>query len=626
MHVRIAYSPPPPGPDARPDASSSSSSFSPPAPPTSFGTVLYRGPVRPTKGEWLGVEWDDPGRGKHSGVHEPTGVRYFTTRVEGAGSFLRPKAPGLVLEGSSFKQAFEAKYLGEVDSSATSRDATIDDRTTMATTLDPTATTSEFFKTSSNFEIEVVSSDKVAERFRHLGRLREAGLDGEPLSYACRTGDDRSQVELTEFGNRLSRLEVLDLSCCLLPRVDEAERIAAVLPKLSTLVLNSNRFERIPEPILLPGFNRLAVLRLNNTLVTWAEVVRIAPSLINLVELQLGFNRIDLLDAGSRGEDPSNDSALLPALKVLNLESNELSDWPGTVQAMSRLPSLEHLVLASNRFSHLVLAPSVESSVALRNLRHLSLSENILSSWSDSIDALADSSASNRFPSLVSLRLSDNPLSTTASRGTVDDRSAVHARLLAIARMPFLTSLEGTPITAGEREDAERIWIKTVDEDPDSFDMLGDGSRRRLEDLRAKYYPTTVAEDGAGDARKAASSSKDTVKSRLIRLAVLASSAGSDAPVEFDPHSELSILPNARTLLVRSQLSKLLNKPLPKSKYRLVGWTRTRTSGTTSEAVEKVGGGEEERWIRVEIPVKEEGKEVAWWGLEDGDGVSVEPV
>lgn len=39
-------------------------------------TVRYIGEVEGTKGDWLGVEWDDPTRGKHSGEHK--GVKYFT--------------------------------------------------------------------------------------------------------------------------------------------------------------------------------------------------------------------------------------------------------------------------------------------------------------------------------------------------------------------------------------------------------------------------------------------------------------------------------------------------------------------------------------------------------------------
>lgn len=38
-------------------------------------TVRYVGKIQGMKGEWLGVEWDDPERGKHDGKHN--GVRYF---------------------------------------------------------------------------------------------------------------------------------------------------------------------------------------------------------------------------------------------------------------------------------------------------------------------------------------------------------------------------------------------------------------------------------------------------------------------------------------------------------------------------------------------------------------------
>ena len=38
-------------------------------------TVRYVGEVEGTNGVWLGVEWDEATRGKHSGEHN--GVRYF---------------------------------------------------------------------------------------------------------------------------------------------------------------------------------------------------------------------------------------------------------------------------------------------------------------------------------------------------------------------------------------------------------------------------------------------------------------------------------------------------------------------------------------------------------------------
>lgn len=42
-------------------------------------TVRYVGPVGDKPGKWLGVEWDDPKRGKHNGTHEQ--LNYFTCKA-----------------------------------------------------------------------------------------------------------------------------------------------------------------------------------------------------------------------------------------------------------------------------------------------------------------------------------------------------------------------------------------------------------------------------------------------------------------------------------------------------------------------------------------------------------------
>lgn len=45
-----------------------------------LGAVRYVGGVEGTKGTWLGVEWDDPKRGKHSGNKD--GIQYFLCKYE----------------------------------------------------------------------------------------------------------------------------------------------------------------------------------------------------------------------------------------------------------------------------------------------------------------------------------------------------------------------------------------------------------------------------------------------------------------------------------------------------------------------------------------------------------------
>ncbi|GAA5904368.1 Pac2p [Sporobolomyces salmoneus] len=613
MPRRVQYEPPP-------THKSTSSIPNSPPPLPQLGTILYRGLVPPTKGEWLGIEWDDLSRGKHSGTHEKSGVRYFETRVEGAGSFLRPNAPGLTLEGKSFKQAFESKYLQ--GQSTTSENGNINGGE---------ETTSEFYKTSSNFEVEVVLSEKVAARFRQLGRLREAGLEWEGLGRAYDSDRDGTERELDELGSRLSGLEVLNLSCTMLGSIEEAERIAQVLPKLSTLSLNSNRFDPVDSPTPLPGFERLSTLKLNNTLLSWPELIRISPSLPNLVELEFGFNRLTTLSSANASETP----LLLPELETLNLESNFLSDWEETIKALSSLPSLTKLVLASNRFADLSLPPPSPASPILRKLRHLSLSSNLLSSWSNSIDALGESQPTT-FPALTSLNLAENPLaSSPSSNGSQQpstaesdssgsssrEREQLHRRLNVIARLGFLDTLEGTAISKAEREDAERFWITNHDS-LGSDEALSDGASRtwasrRLDELRKKYGQSpingTIGREKSQSESKTASAS--TMKSRLIRLRVVDSTTA-ESPSFCDPPLELSVLSTLRTLLLRAQLSRLIGKPLPKTKYRLIVWLKSKDKVKADEG----------KWIKIEVPTNEEGREVSWWGVEEGDAVGYEAI
>uniref|UniRef100_A0AAZ3QLB5 Tubulin-specific chaperone E n=1 Tax=Oncorhynchus tshawytscha TaxID=74940 RepID=A0AAZ3QLB5_ONCTS len=73
------------------------------------GTVRFVGTVPPTAGLWLGVEWDNPDRGKHDGSHE--GVHYFTCRHPKGGSFVRPKKASF---GVDYLTAIRRRYEMEV--------------------------------------------------------------------------------------------------------------------------------------------------------------------------------------------------------------------------------------------------------------------------------------------------------------------------------------------------------------------------------------------------------------------------------------------------------------------------------------------------------------------------------
>ncbi|GAA6051813.1 hypothetical protein JCM3770_004986 [Rhodotorula araucariae] len=627
MHTRCCYAPP---------RAPSSACTAPSSP--QLGTILYSGPVPPTKGLWYGVEWDDPVRGRHSGVYEKTGERFFETRVEGAGTFLRPDVSGLEVTGQTFLEALRSKYLEDTDDLAPGSDSPAPTGPAEA------SSNTRRISTNGNFYVEVVLTSKVRERFHQLGRLREVGLEWQGVSCATREAvdaQDRAQAEsaLMELGGRLDKLETLNLSFSLLPSLQEAEQIANVLHKLQNLLLNSNRFRRIVTPTALPGFEQLRRLELNNTLMSWDEIRLTSPSLPNLEELQFGYNRLRSLRATSSAAATAKDRwTILPRLTRLNLEANQLDDWPALVEELSCLPTLAELVLTNNRISSLELAASSPAAAtdpsptphSLPHLRHLSLTDNCLSAWSTSVDALA-SSAPSALPSLAGLRLSGNPLLASILSATpaldaipapVDlncpssflptdtlNRATPYSRLLLIARLPFVTELEGTPVSSSERIDAERFWLEQLAKEDGAEAGLSESARARVRVLREKHGNADAEQRGAPGGTPQTPGGKPqtrTLNDRLIHLHIRPPAC---LPPPWAAPLTLTVLPTLRTLLFRTQLARLLGTPLPKPRFRLV-------------AVLQPAEGEKGE-VRVEIPQAQEGKEISCWGLGDGDTVEV---
>lgn len=78
------------------------------APENDVATVRYVGAVAGTEGDWVGVEFDAAGRGKHDGMHQ--GVRYFACSAAAgaqAASFVRPHK---LRRGATLLQALVTKY------------------------------------------------------------------------------------------------------------------------------------------------------------------------------------------------------------------------------------------------------------------------------------------------------------------------------------------------------------------------------------------------------------------------------------------------------------------------------------------------------------------------------------
>lgn len=255
-------------------------------------TVRYVGSIPPWSVTAYGVEWDDPERGKHSGMLN--GVRYFDCLVQGAGSFV--KATRLADPARSFEEAVQEKYLIETDAAA------------------------PVIRVSASKVIETYGADKIKVRQARLDRLETAFLIKMRVGEKLTTDLDLQSLKHLNLGYNLFRSAAAVVAIC------------SRLPVLEILVLNGNRFSDINCDSAL---SQVKELSLSNTLTDplhlkqWARIVPTCEALTlaynnfsgsvdlsaftNLVSLDLSYNFLTCV--------PN-----LPSIKTLILSHNEISE------------------------------------------------------------------------------------------------------------------------------------------------------------------------------------------------------------------------------------------------------------------------------------------------------------
>uniref|UniRef100_A0A669CHS7 Tubulin-specific chaperone E n=1 Tax=Oreochromis niloticus TaxID=8128 RepID=A0A669CHS7_ORENI len=198
-------------------------------------TVRYFGPVPPTAGLWLGVEWDSPDRGKHDGSHE--GVQYFTCRHPTGGSFVRPA-----------KVSFGVDYLTAV-------------------------------RQAYKIDSEEVLSEEISISRKKLN-LPSVLLSRSDVSGSGADG----QIRTTTPSILLQTW--LDLSGTLLSCWEDVATISQQLDRLEGLQLSYNRLRLPPDPSALRhAFSALRVLVLNGCQLTWPQILECAPMWPQLEDL-----------------------------------------------------------------------------------------------------------------------------------------------------------------------------------------------------------------------------------------------------------------------------------------------------------------------------------------------------
>ncbi|QNP95263.1 hypothetical protein B0I72DRAFT_139285 [Yarrowia lipolytica] len=279
-------------------------------------TVRYVGtdvPVWPDE-EAIGVEWDDPARGKNNGSVK--GTQLFECTQPGAGSFLKSAslAKKQVRYGTLFVEAVVERYASE------SRVDEIKIGTKMS---------------------QVLGFDN-----KGLENLTSINLANKGVSEAHETDS-----------LPLARVVHLDLSFNLFTSFETVLQCLQTTPHVEWMSLNGNRFRVDAEGTPNSLFPSLTSLSLTNTLLSEKEVLLIIKHFPNLTHLVLAHNKtiksIDLRDTRLQFLDLSYNNLhdlshfhFPPSLTSLNLSQNRLENV--TAETLPRSDSLTELDVSYN--------------------------------------------------------------------------------------------------------------------------------------------------------------------------------------------------------------------------------------------------------------------------------------
>ena len=367
--------------------------------------------------EWVGVEWDDLARGKHSG--SANGHQYFHCNRGSCASFVKRKKVG---DGGrrTFIQALSERY--HVDNTARSG------------VIDSLAGT----------QVELVGMEREGRRQGNWNELRCISLRGLGV---C------SVVKNVKLESTLPLLKELDLGASLISELATLWEIACQFPTLRLLNASDNFFSqdvngRRFEFIALKS-PELSTLILNKTNVSWPQVIVLGERSPSLEELRLHQTGVNLLTKSLK----ENSSNSLHNLRILDLDGNKLG-W-GNLTGLRMLPNLTHLILSNNRIKDVRWK---DRQVFLSShLQHLNLNSNLIGDWTSITQLQA-------IKGLHTLHIRSNPL-TMDLEDLEEDASVKSSRMTSsqigiIARIPQLEVLDGAKISPDERRFAEKEYIR----------------------------------------------------------------------------------------------------------------------------------------------------------------------
>lgn len=390
---------------------------------SSRGFVRYIGALEGRGDQiWVGIEWDDATRGKHSGSVD--GVSYFTTRNEGSGSFIKASKVG---KGgrTHFLRAVEQRYIA---------DATDTAHLSQHHEVGGTGGVVEF---------------RVQDRLLPLRKLEFVDVSG--LCVAALYDAPGLSHGLGELFVVMRELRVAD---SLFSSIAVVRNLLSEFPGLQVLDLSGNFL--YPEESYVKDSEReqhegLHTLIMNQCKVAWDGVQGVCARTPNLRELRVYQCEIATL------QQSAVFLGTFANLELLDLDQNSVP-WGMVVTHLGALPCLNELYLSRNGLidCDVFYVADVQELALFRKLKTLSLAQNMLDGW-QVVTAL------HGLPALCHLRLAGNKITEDyQTDDTTKQFAGLTSRMQAIGRIGGLQVLDGSKISEDERRYAEKMYAIVV--------------------------------------------------------------------------------------------------------------------------------------------------------------------
>ncbi|KAI4947535.1 hypothetical protein J4E91_006355 [Alternaria rosae] len=406
-------------------------------------TIRYHGPIQGTTGLWLGVEWDEPTRGKHSGTHQ--GIQYFTCLNPSptSASFIRPtRKPD---QPRTFVQALKSKYASE----ALDEDFQDPDVHVVFNHQPPVQQKQKPVQFNGK-PAEEIGFDKIRRQLAQLGELKIIILDGLCMQRPEARGEGWLKGgEMSDVKEACPKAIELDLSRNLFEEWREVAAICEQLPGLRSLRVDGIRLRdtSVSEPErarCLDAFKGITSLKLEDNLLPWADLALLTHL----------FPSVTTFSASSNLYTSLTDHALNSTITDLTLEDNHLTSL-SSLACITALPNLHRLILKSNKISE-ITSSGASIPVFSTTVREVDLSFNEISTWAF-VEKLI-----HVFPGLQSLRVSQNPLYQSLQAPDGRNLTADDGYMLTLARLGQLKTLNHSPINEKERLNAESYYLSMI--------------------------------------------------------------------------------------------------------------------------------------------------------------------